>query len=252
VGATPIETAPPRRFFFVHVQKTAGTALFQRLRHEFGVDGVYPNDSDGDRLVDAPQLMVPRLLERWAVRRDEIRVVAGHFPLCTVGLLDAPFITLTLLREPVERTLSYLRHHRVLTPEDRDKPLEQIYEDPFRYPTLVHNHMVKMFGMGAAEMTGGVLTHLEFTDDHLRRARAGLETVDVVGLQDNFESFCAEVAARYAVDLGAPRFANRTEPVEVSDAFRARIARDNALDVELYEFARDLVARRAEAGPRPR
>src|SRR4249919_3242039 len=87
---SPVETSgaaepsPPRRFFFVHVQKTAGTALFQRLRNQFGTDGVYPNDSDGDLIVVAPQIMVPQLLERWAVRRDEIRVVSGHFPLCTV------------------------------------------------------------------------------------------------------------------------------------------------------------------------
>jgi len=31
---------------------------------------------------------------------------------------------------------------------------------------------------------------------------------------------------------------NRTTPVDVTDSFRARIAADNALDVELYEFAR--------------
>ena len=43
-------------------------------------------------------------------------------------------------------------------------------------------------------------------------------------------------------DLGPPLFANRTQPVEVSDAFRARIAEDNAYDVELYEFARDELA----------
>jgi hypothetical protein len=242
------EPAPDPRFFFVHVQKTAGTALFQRLRDHFGVDGVYPNDSDGDLLVVAPQIMVPQLLDRWAARRDEIRVVAGHFPLCTVGLLDAPFRTFTVLREPVERTLSYLRHHRVLTPEDRDKSLEEIYEDPFRFHGLIHNHMVKMFGMTAEEMNGGVLTHLEFTDDHLRRAKEKLPSVDVVGLQEHFDDFCAEVERRFGIDLGEPRYANRTEQVDVSPAFRARIADDNAMDVELYEFARTLVERSAATG----
>ncbi|GIU89464.1 MAG: hypothetical protein KatS3mg010_0563 [Acidimicrobiia bacterium] len=46
-----------------------------------------------------------------------------------------------------------------------------------------------------------------------------------------------------------PELANRTEPVEVAPAFAERIAHDNALDVELYEFARD--ARRRPA-PRAR
>ena len=39
----------------------------------------------------SPQLMVPMLLRRWEARRDEIRVVTGHFPLCTIELLDADF-----------------------------------------------------------------------------------------------------------------------------------------------------------------
>ncbi len=56
------------------------------------------------------------LLERWKARRDEIRVVTGHFPLCVTELLDADFATFTVLRDPVERTLSYLRHHRDTTP----------------------------------------------------------------------------------------------------------------------------------------
>ena len=80
------------------------------------------------------------------MRGDEIRVVTGHFPLCTTELLGAQFITLTILRDPVERTLSALRHHREKTPADSERSLEEIYEDPFRFE-LVHNHMVKMFSL---------------------------------------------------------------------------------------------------------
>ena len=35
-------TDPQPRYFFVHLQKTAGTALFRRLRHAVGTDAVYP------------------------------------------------------------------------------------------------------------------------------------------------------------------------------------------------------------------
>jgi len=104
--------AQPRRFFFVHMQKTGGVSLYMRMRREFGDHAVYPAKSDGDAVGVAPQLMTDVLLRRWAERRDEIRVVTGHFPLCTTELLDAEFTTLTVLRDPVERTLSYLRHHR--------------------------------------------------------------------------------------------------------------------------------------------
>ena len=237
----------PTRYFFVHLQKTAGTAFFRRLRHQFAPAAIYPDPSDGDLVHDAPQLSVPRLLERWAARGHEVRIVTGHFPLCTTELLGVPFTTITVLREPVERTLSYLRHHRVLTPEDRDRPLEEIYDDPFRFQGMIHNHMVKMLSLTPAEMTAGMLTPVDFTEDHLTRAVANLATVDEVGLQEDFDAFAAGLEQRLGWDLGPAQFANRTAAVEVDDALRERIEADNALDVALYREACELVARRAAA-----
>jgi hypothetical protein len=244
-----------QRWFFVHVQKTGGTDLFTRiggdpaipLEHDrwFSTDAIYPNGSDGDVFTVAPQLSVDQLLVRWKERRDQIRIVLGHFPLCTVDLLDAEFTTLTVLREPVERTLSFLRHHRRLTPADKDKALEEIYDDPFRFEALLHNHMVKMFGLTTDEMTDGMLTEITFTPAHLERAKQGLGTVDVVGIQEDFEVFCHQLERQFGWPLGTPFFANRTHPVDVPDSFRNRIASDNAMDVELYEFARELTRGRA-------
>jgi hypothetical protein len=225
----------PQRFFFVHLQKTAGTALWRRLRAQFPPEAVYPGPDDG-----APPdtvLSVAHLRERWARRRDEIRIVTGHFPLCTVELLGAPFVTLTVLREPVERTLSYLRHHRATTPADAERPLEEIYEDPIRFQ-LLHDHMVKMLSLSTDEMTDGALTPVTFDAERSARARAAVDTMDVVGFQEDFDAFCRELEERFGWDLGDPVFMNRTEAVEVTPAFRARIASDNAADVELYEYAR--------------
>lgn len=242
---------PGERFFFVHLQKTAGTTLLIRLGEQFGASAIYPDDSDGDKFGVMPQMNVDHLVARWPDRRDEVRVVTGHFPLCTAELLGDRFTTFTVLREPVERTLSYLRHHRKLTPEDRHRSLEEIYEDPLRFERLVHNHMVKMFALTTTEMTAWVMTPVEFTRAHLDRAKRQLETVDVVGLQEDFETFCGELERRFGWDLGPPVVANDTPHEDVSDAFRERIATDNALDVELYAYACQLVERRASGWTDP-
>ena len=231
------------RYFFCHLQKTAGTSLFRRLERQFGARHLYPGPGDGTMAESV--LSVPHLLERWRARRDDVDVVTGHFPLCTRELLGARFITFTLLREPVERTLSYLRHHRRLIASDRDKPLEAIYDDPFRFQGLIQNHMVKMLSLTTDEMRGGALTRVSFTRERLARAKSQLETVDVVGIQEEFESFCAELRDRLGFGgLGQPVMANRTSTFPVSPEFRARIARDNAHDAELYRFARELIAHR--------
>jgi hypothetical protein len=236
-------SSQPTRFFFLHLQKTAGTSLWRRLQQHFPRDQLYPTlNSKGDvsAVIDTDYL-----LRCWRAHKDELRIVTGHFPLCTTELLGVPFTTLTILRDPVSRTLSYLRHHRSLIREDADRSLAEIYDDPFRFHSFVHNHMVKMLSLTTDTMTDGALTRIEFTHAHLDRAKANLETIDVVGLQDDFDAFCAELARRFGWNLGRPIHMNRTEasPDECDD-LRERILADNELDAALWAYARDLVASR--------
>src|SRR5688572_4972238 len=161
----PDVPASPPRYFFCHLQKTAGTSLLMRLRHHFEASRIYPHVHDG---VGAKRVIsVPNLLERWQARGHEIEIVTGHFPLCTTALLGGGFTTLTILREPVERTLSFLRHYRRMWRPDRDKSLDELYDTPFLFRGFIHNHMVKMLALRSSEMTDGALTHVTFTRDHL-------------------------------------------------------------------------------------
>jgi hypothetical protein len=239
------------RFFFAHVQKASGTSLIARLERHFPRAQIYPNDSDAETGAPLPRLaatlLVSRLRDRYRVRRDEIRIVTGHFPLRTTELLGDPFTTLTLVREPVDRTLSALRHHQVKVPADRDRALEELYDDPVRFDGLIHNHMVKMFSLSPEEIVAGngIVAHVEeFTADRLQDAKARLAGVDVLGLHDHLDEFCAELTQRFGWQLGDPVHGNRTEPLEVARSFRERIARENAPDRELYEYAVELHARR--------
>jgi hypothetical protein len=238
-----------RRFFFVHLQKTAGTTLFRRLKQQFGAGAVYPTpEYQGD--VDAV-IGVDLLVERFAKHRDEIRVVTGHFPLCTEELLDADFVPFTLLREPVARTLSFLRHQRQVAPEFRDMPLEEIYDRPLMRDGLVRNHMVRMLSLQVDEMTDGMLTQVEVDDARVERAKERLaDRIDVFGVQEHFGAFCDLLAARYGWTLGPMHVANRTEPVDVSDGLRRQIAADNEGDAELYRFASEVWAERVRSADR--
>ena len=234
----------PRRFFFVHMQKTGGVSLYVRMWRYFGRNAVYPAPSDGDPVSVAPQLFPHILFERWKARRDEIQVVTGHFPLCTTELLDADFTTITVLRNPVERTLSYLRHHRDTTPADSETPLEAIYEDPARYRPFIENHMVKMLSLRDEEMTNGMMTVVDLDRRRLRRAKRALRKIEVFGVQEELEDFAQRLERRFRWRLGPPVHSNVTTPVEVPESFRKRIAEDNQLDMELYEYARRLLRRR--------
>jgi hypothetical protein len=243
-------TRVTRRFFYVHVQKAAGTEVRERLKRQFALSQLYPDPTDGDLFTVAPQVSVAQLLARWPERKADIRVITGHFPYATTELLDAEFVTMSVLREPVERVLSHLRHHRKLTPEARDRSLEELYDEVLQ-PEFFHNHMVKMFSLTADEVAEAaaldrwaVLKVIEFTPERLARAKANVEQLDVLGLQDHLEDFCAELTARFGWDMGAPLHANRTTVEDAPRALRERIAADHALDAELWQHAREVWAAR--------
>jgi len=237
-------TSVSRRFFFVHVQKAAGTEVRERMKRQFAPAQLYPDATDGDLITVGPQVSVAQLLARWPARKADIRVITGHFPYATTELLDAEFVTMSVLREPVERVLSHLRHHRKLTPDARDRSLEELYDEVLQ-PEFFHNHMVKVFSLTSAEVAESaaldrwaVLKVIEFTPERLARAKANVEQLDVLGLQDRLDEFCRELTARFGWDLGAPLYANRTPAEDAPRALRDRIAADNALDAELWEHAR--------------
>lgn len=236
------------RFFFVHLQKTAGTALFRRLRHHFGAAAVYPRPEEQG----TPEvvLSVPHLQRRLHEAGPQIEVVTGHFPLCVADLLPGPVATFTVLRDPVERVLSFLRHQREVVPRFGGATLEQIYADPVVTGGLVTNHMVKMLSLTLEEMTDGALTPVTVDDERLDRARRHLtERIDVMGLQEHFEDFCTDLETTFGWDLGDRLFMNRTAPVPVTSALRDQIRDDNAHDARLHQYAGELWSRRHPGRP---
>lgn len=239
-------TPPGPRFAFVHLQKTAGTALFRRLRHHFGTAAVYPRpDEQG-----TPEAVLDVDVLRAVVEQDPtIEVVTGHFPFCVTELLPGRWTTFTVLRDPVERTLSFLRHQREVEPRLAHHSLEEIYADPVSTGGLVTNHMVKMLAMSVDEMTEGALSPVPADDAHVARACSRLEhEIDVMGLQEHFDTFCADLEEAFGWDLGPPLFMNRTAPAPGSAALRDRIRLDNAADLRLHDFAQELWARRHPGG----
>ena len=95
-----------RRFFFAHVQKAAGTSLYRQLQRHFEREQIYPDPSEYG-VGPTRNLLLSQLCDSYRIRRDQIRIVTGHFPVRSRELLGDQFTTLTVVRDPVERTLSF-------------------------------------------------------------------------------------------------------------------------------------------------
>jgi hypothetical protein len=253
-----VTTSTSRRFFFIHVMKTAGTTLARLLKEQFPPDELYPSRGlDWELLTDVePYISVPRLLAVPDDRRDQVRMYTGHFPYMAAALVAPDLRTLTLLREPVDRTVSVLKHFKRAEERFRTSTLEMIYEDPQISRCYVANYQTKIFSFVPGDEANTVQRPILIDDSRLGLAKENLAQVEFVGLTERFGDFVEELRTElgwWPNGVDATDRANKSpEAWSVGPDLRQRIADDNPHDVAFYRFAQELVAHRREEAAEPR
>ena len=223
--------------------KTAGGTLRRQILANFERVEVYPLrrlDPDMRRA----NYRLDYLTALSAERRAQIRVFTGHFPFVAVELLGMELTTITILRDPVDRTLSYLRHCKQHHEQHRDLSLEEIYEDPFFHPSFIKNHQAKLFAFTADDEPESYMDALDVDSRRLALAKENLERVDVVGTQERFGALLSELEQRFAWRVARVEDKHVNPGSDVAASFRRRIADDNQADMEFFEHAMRLCERR--------
>ena len=237
----------PGSYFFMHIMKTAGTSFAQHLEPNFADDEIYPHPSTKGPVHMEQYWKVAELRALTAEDRARIRVYAGHFPYVASRIVDAD-TTLTILRHPVARTYSALRHLERHFPQHHGKALEAIYEDDWHNPTWLRNYQVKLFALTLEDDPTAHIDVVVVDEARFRVAVGHLEEMALFGLTERYDEFTAEVARRYGWSFrDAKRLQVGGEADDVPAALRRRIEEDSAADVAFYEHARSLVEARGTA-----
>lgn len=233
---------PQRRLFFLHVMRTGGTTFMWYLMANHGPKRVYPTADDQPSAHESVTSIdylraVPR--ERW----DGLTAVTGHFPYFVQELLPYRYETITILRDPVDRVLSFLRQWRQSPGKWRGASMEEIYDDPLIVPHY-RNHMVKLFGLEQDPGVRSYAVDVEVDEAFFARAVANLESIDVIGFTEDHDRFLDTVVARY--DWRRPKLQAQhvTEKLDPPAGLVSRIRADNAADIEFYEYARKIAVNR--------
>ncbi len=153
--------------------KTGGTTLQSQAENNFSPDEMFPSPNDGltelGKVVRAVE--VRQFVEQSPEARQRIRFYSGNIPFATADLTCPEAVKIAILRDPVERTLSYLRHCRRDHGEHRSLALEEIYEDDWFFPRFMENYQTKIFAMTPDEALSSqvdpTLTH-ERPDPEMR------------------------------------------------------------------------------------
>jgi hypothetical protein len=155
--------APPPRILFIHVMKTAGTTLLTELRTVLPPESVWPADtarsgpdSEEHWLGMRQYASLSALMDLPVAVRTRLSLVAGHHPYALRSVLDGwsetePWSVITLLRDPVARTLSHLGQLQRGQPEGDRMSLEAIYDEPWYLDRFLRDHQTRVFSMTMAE-----------------------------------------------------------------------------------------------------
>jgi hypothetical protein len=242
------------------MMKTGGTSLHMLMRSWFQPDERYPSDTGDARLWE--KILPGLALQARAVESKPRRFYSVHMPAWVAEEVAPEHVRITVLRDPVARTVSHLQQLLRRWPEYGS--LEEIYDDPV-YTSRLTNYQVRMLSSTKEEdmpliNTAGASKDLDplqlpavalrpqlatavgsdqpVPDRALGRALATLETFDFVGVTDHLSLLASRLTRQFGMTPAnvGHEFPGSGPPASAS--LLERIRYDNAMDAELYERAR--------------
>ena len=239
--------------YFLHIPKTAGATLIYTLDNYFHQSEIFP------ALLLSELLQVPNLTE--VINR--CRFLRGHFDYNVCSLLQRPYQVITMLRDPIERSISQFEHIR-RHPEGAYWDDTNLISNDTSFDIFLNNAEVEGFleniqtrafvpewyDISRFKWDAEIPTPSE--EMLLTLARKRLEACLFIGLQERFEDSLRLLFFR--LNLRRPPFMTnynvahkRSKVSELSQDVRDRLYELNNLDLQLYAYGRSLFESRFAA-----
>lgn len=136
----PRSGQPARGAFFVHIMKTGGVALTNALRRQLGPEAVYPPVSEMG--VRQAKVNTGHLLGLSAEQRQRYLGYSVHMPAWMAREVAPDFVTATILREPIARTLSHL--NQISAVDWAPDRVEELWDDA-RWRHRLADYQTRLF-----------------------------------------------------------------------------------------------------------
>lgn len=225
---------------FLHIPKAAGTSFKRILEKNFRQEQVY--------LVDGPE--DEDKLEALSDREKlELRLIYGHQYFGLHRFLPQRATYMTILRDPIARTISHYRFVRRV----RHHPLHERASRVTLEEYVSQRIAGKELNNGQTRRISGIIDDVECDQAMLDLAKANLEQhFSVVGVSERFDEMLMVAKQRFHWGNIYYRRYNRTggSRLELPERVTALIEERNQFDFQLYEYANHLLDRQWREQPR--
>jgi len=221
-----------RRFCFFHIPKSAGTSFAAGLRSIFSVSPPFPAGA--------------RMDESTASAISVYTVAGGHLSCDDYVRWFSDRAAFTILRDPIERCLSWYWYCRNVVPDHVTAPdvRSAKYLPPEEYFYQDRDVIFRVMNAQARQIGGHYFFPEPCDAAVLVRARGMLDRMIWIGLAETLE--CDAGRLRKIPEFSALPAIGRTNTsvrdFGVPAAVRDRIEEINGRDIELYEHAKNLIA----------
>ena len=224
---------------FIHIPKTAGTTLTEILERQYPPSKRY---SLGAKVEKA--IIEFKSLDESA--RADVDALYGHMAYGLHTYLPRPALYVTMLREPVERVISFYYfvrgnkyHYLYDLSQYKAADIKAFVESG--HTIMVDNFQVRLLsGVWSEVPFGGV------TAEHLAMAKQNLDDFDLVGLTERFDESlllikdllgwqCVWYEARNVTQ-------KRPKKSELSADMLETVRAYNQWDIALYHYAEEVLA----------
>lgn len=216
-----------KRLIFLHLPKNAGTTLNQILKSKYGKDEIFDINYDHTGFWNIAEYQ--SLSEE---KKEDIKFISGHFDFGIHRHLVGDFSYLTMLRHPVERTISFYnfikkeKTHRLLDAV-KDKTLLECVTEIKDYDVV--NGQARKLSKSSDEKTMLDLA-LKNIDSHFT----------FVGIQEYFDE--SMVLLNEVLQLNLKHFDSLNKGIfreKYNPELIKEIEKQNQVDIELYETIKD-------------
>lgn len=234
---------------FFHIPKTAGTTMDLILQRNYPAEAIFSTDFVNLGGVDKYQKLPKE-------KRAEVRLLKGHMNFGLHRFAPGSAIYFTLLRDPIDRSLSHYYHIRR---EQRHPAHPYVVENNMSIRESLDAGVDPLLFNAQTRLLSGVANSVPIgkcTEEHLFVAQQNLrQHFAVVGLTEAFDTTLLLLQRAFGwrnlFYESRNVAAERKRKTDLAPETLAALQKANNLDIRLYDYANSLFAEQVKAhGPR--